>query len=272
MCLQQVFWNLLFNVIKFILVEGCIDLQLWVDGNYWEIIVCDSGDGIVFEFFNYLFSCFCQVDGIIICCYGGLGLGFVIVQQLVELYGGMVIVVSEGYGYGVIFIVCLFQYVFDVEWWLLCEVISGLILELVIVELYLLCGMYVLVVEDQLEVLEYLWCMLEEQGVSVLVVSLVGEVLVLLVDIGYLQYYVLLIDIGMLGMDGYGLVCILCEDMGVDVVILFVVVVIVLVCVDDCCCVLVLGFQEYVVKLYLVVQLVVVVCKVQVLCVDSVLY
>lgn len=96
MCLQQILWNLFFNVIKFIFVEGIVVVILVVDVGYWLIIVIDFGDGIVFEFLCYLFGCFCQVDGIIICWYGGLGLGLVIVQQLVELYGGVVVVSSDG--------------------------------------------------------------------------------------------------------------------------------------------------------------------------------
>lgn len=99
-----------------------------------------------------------------------------------------------------------------------------------------------------------------------MVVVLAGEVLVLFDVGGYIVIDVLLIDIGMFGMDGYGLVWILCEDIGVDVQVLFVVVVMVLVCVDDCKWVLVFGFQEYVVKFYLVVQLVLVVWMVLVVC------
>jgi CheY-like chemotaxis protein len=84
-------------------------------------------------------------------------------------------------------------------------VISGPILEPVIVEPYPLRGMHVLAVEDQPEVLEYLRRMLEEQGASVSAASSAGEALALLADTGHLQYYVMLTDIGMPGMD-YGLV------------------------------------------------------------------
>ncbi|MBT0177908.1 response regulator, partial [Listeria seeligeri] len=98
------------------------------------------------------------------------------------------------------------QHIPDAERRPLREVISGPILEPVIVEPYPLRGMHELAVEDQPEVLEYLRRMLEEQGASVAAASSAGEALALLADTGHLQFHVMLTDIGMPGMDGYGLV------------------------------------------------------------------
>jgi PAS domain S-box-containing protein len=270
--LQQVLWNLLSNAIKFTPAEGRIDLQLQADGNHWVITVRDTGDGIAPEFLNHLFSRFRQADGTTTRRHGGLGLGLAIVQQLVELHGGTVTAASEGHGHGATFTVRLPQHIPDAERRPLREVISGPILEPVIVEPYPLRGMHVLAVEDQPEVLEYLRRMLEEQGASVSAASSAGEALALLADTGHLQYHVMLTDIGMPGMDGYGLVRTLREDMGVDALTLPAVAVTALARADDRRRALASGFQEHVAKPYSVAQLVSAVRKVQVPRADSALH
>lgn len=270
--LQQVLWNLLSNAIKFTPAEGRIDLQLQADGNHWVITVRDTGDGIAPEFLNHLFSRFRQADGTTTRRHGGLGLGLAIVQQLVELHGGTVAAASEGHGHGATFTVRLPQHIPDAERRPLREVISGPILEPVIVEPYPLRGMHVLAVEDQPEVLEYLRRMLEEQGASVSAASSAGEALALLADTGHLQYHVMLTDIGMPGMDGYGLVRTLREDMGVDAMTLPAVAVTALARADDRRRALASGFQEHVAKPYSVAQLVAAVRKVQVPRADSALH
>lgn len=270
--LQQVLWNLLSNAIKFTPAEGRIDLQLQADGNHWVITVRDTGDGIAPEFLNHLFSRFRQADGTTTRRHGGLGLGLAIVQQLVELHGGTVTAASEGHGHGATFTVRLPQHIPDAERRPLREVISGPILEPVIVEPYPLRGMHVLAVEDQPEVLEYLRRMLEEQGASVSAASSAGEALALLADTGHLQYHVMLTDIGMPGMDGYGLVRTLREDMGVDAMTLPAVAVTALARADDRRRALASGFQEHVAKPYSVAQLVAAVRKVQVPRADSALH
>ncbi|HGM4878598.1 TPA: ATP-binding protein [Stenotrophomonas maltophilia] len=270
--LQQVFWNLLSNAIKFTPAEGRIDVQLQADGTHWVITVRDTGDGIAPEFLNHLFSRFRQADGTTTRRHGGLGLGLAIVQQLVELHGGTVAAASEGHGHGATFTVRLPQHLPDAERRPLREVISGPILEPVIVEPYPLRGMHVLAVEDQPEVLEYLRRMLEEQGASVSAASSAGEALALLADTGHLQYHVMLTDIGMPGMDGYGLVRTLREDMGVDAATLPAVAVTALARADDRRRALASGFQEHVAKPYSVAQLVAAVRKVQVPRADSALH
>jgi len=270
--LQQVFWNLLSNAIKFTPAEGRIDVQLQADGNYWTITVRDTGDGIAPEFLNHLFSRFRQADGTTTRRHGGLGLGLAIVQQLVELHGGTVSAASDGHGHGSTFTVRLPQHLPDAERRPLREVVSGPIMEPMVVEPYPLRGLHVLAVEDQPEVLEYLRRMLEEQGASVSAASSAGEALALLADNGHLQYHVLLTDIGMPGMDGYGLVSTLREDLGVDATALPAVAVTALARADDRRRALASGFQEHVAKPYSVAQLVGVVRRVQATRGDSLLH
>ena len=140
---------------------------------------------------------------------------------------------------------------------------SGPILDPTVVEPYPLRGLHVLAVDDQPEVLEYLRRMLEEQGASVSAVSSAGEALALLADSGHRQYQVMLTDIGMPGMDGYGLMRTLREDMGVAATDLPAVAVTALARADDRRRALASGFQEHVAKPDSVAQLVSAVRSVQ---------
>ena len=261
--LQQVFWNLLSNDIKFTPAEGRIEAQVRADGGYWTITLRDTGDGIAPEFLHHLFSRFRQADGTTTRRHGGLGLGLAIVQQLVELHGGTISAASDGHGHGSTFTVRLPQYLPDADRRPLREVFSGPILDPTVVEPYPLRGLHVLAVDDQPEVLEYLRRMLEEQGASVSAVSSAGEALALLADSGHLQYQVMLTDIGMPGMDGYGLMRTLREDMGVAATDLPAVAVTALARADDRRRALASGFQEHVAKPYSVAQLVSAVRSVQ---------
>lgn len=93
---EQIVWNLLINVIKFMQEGGEVWLLVDLLGEVVCIVVCDNGCGIVLVFLLYLFDLFCQVDGVYMWCMGGFGLGLVLVKCLIELYGGCVYVCSEG--------------------------------------------------------------------------------------------------------------------------------------------------------------------------------
>jgi PAS domain S-box-containing protein len=253
--LQQVLWNLLSNAIKFTPAEGTVTVTLRPDGGHWSISVADSGDGIAPEFLRHLFSRFRQADGTTTRRHGGLGLGLAIAQQLVELHGGAVSAASEGHGHGATFTVRLPHYQPQADGRPLREVFSGPIGEQVI-EPYPLKGLRLLAVEDQPEVLEYLRRLLEEQGAEVTAAASAGEALALLDQGGHTGIDVLLTDIGMPGMDGYGLVRTLREDIGVEADALPAVAVTALARADDRKRALASGFQEHVAKPYSVAQLV----------------
>ncbi|WP_411849757.1 ATP-binding protein [Stenotrophomonas sp. LGBM10] len=253
--LQQVLWNLLSNAIKFTPAEGTVAVTLAADAGHWSITVADSGDGIAPEFLRHLFGRFRQADGTTTRRHGGLGLGLAIVQQLVELHGGAVAASSDGQGHGATFTVRLPRYQAQADGRPLREVFNGPINEQII-EPFPLKGLHLLAVEDQPEVLEYLRRLLEEQGAQVTAAASAGEALALLDAGGHASIDVLLTDIGMPGMDGYGLVRTLREDIGVDAQVLPAVAVTALARADDRKRALASGFQEHVAKPYSVAQLV----------------
>jgi PAS domain S-box-containing protein len=88
--LQQVFWNLLANAVKFTPARGTIDVHLSRDDSLAEIRIEDSGPGVPPDFLPRIFERFSQADSSSTRKHGGLGLGLAIVRHLVELHGGTV--------------------------------------------------------------------------------------------------------------------------------------------------------------------------------------
>jgi len=105
--LQQVFWNLLTNAIKFTPKGGRVQAFLRRVNSHVEISVVDSGQGITPEFLPHLFTRFSQADTSLARHHGGLGLGLALVKSLVELHGGNVNAASKGLGQGATFLVSL---------------------------------------------------------------------------------------------------------------------------------------------------------------------
>jgi PAS domain S-box-containing protein len=105
--LQQVFWNLLHNAIKFTPKDGKVHVQLQRFDSHLEVSVIDTGEGIASDFLPYVFERFRQGDGSTTRRHGGLGLGLAIVKQLVELHGGNIRAKSDGIGHGATFTVHL---------------------------------------------------------------------------------------------------------------------------------------------------------------------
>ena len=105
--LQQVFWNLLSNSIKFTPSGGRVEAALVASGRNVEIRVTDTGAGIRPEFLDHIFERFRQADSSTTRRHKGLGLGLAIVRHIVELHGGVVRAASEGEGKGSTFTVTL---------------------------------------------------------------------------------------------------------------------------------------------------------------------
>jgi PAS domain S-box-containing protein len=105
--LQQVFWNLLTNAVKFTGEGGRVHVSLRGSAGSVQVIVADSGEGISAEFLPFVFEPFRQGEGRFDRAHGGLGLGLAITRQLVELHGGTIHASSPGVGQGATFTVTL---------------------------------------------------------------------------------------------------------------------------------------------------------------------
>jgi PAS domain S-box-containing protein len=106
--LQQVFWNLLKNAIKFTSEKGRIDVTSTVVGpGHVRVSVCDNGIGIRPEALPRIFNAFEQGDSEITRRYGGLGLGLGISRGIVEMHQGSLEAHSDGEDHGSAFHVTL---------------------------------------------------------------------------------------------------------------------------------------------------------------------
>ncbi|NEV64779.1 ATP-binding protein [Thiorhodococcus minor] len=98
--LTQVVSNLLTNAAKFTDEGGQIWLGVDATVEAIEIRVRDSGRGIDQDKLSQLFDLFYQVDCTIARTEGGLGIGLSLVKQIVDMHGGTVEVHSAGLGKG----------------------------------------------------------------------------------------------------------------------------------------------------------------------------
>lgn len=107
--LVQVFANLLNNAAKYTEPGGRIRLAVEVDsaGRSIEVRVCDSGVGIRSDLLSVVFELFTQENRSLDRAQGGLGIGLTLVRRLVEMHGGTVEAKSPGPGLGSEFIVRL---------------------------------------------------------------------------------------------------------------------------------------------------------------------
>jgi signal transduction histidine kinase len=105
--LQQVFWNLLANAIKFTQAGGTVAVTLEPREGAMVVTVRDTGEGIPPDLLPYIFNRFWQGDASVTRPHGGLGLGLSIVRHIVELHGGEATVASDGPGCGSTFAVSL---------------------------------------------------------------------------------------------------------------------------------------------------------------------
>ena len=101
--LQQVFWNLLKNAIKFTPHGGCVGIRCRPSGEHVVVEVNDSGIGIEPEALSRIFNAFEQAERSITQQFGGLGLGLAISKALVEMHGGQIEAYSEGRDKGATF-------------------------------------------------------------------------------------------------------------------------------------------------------------------------
>jgi signal transduction histidine kinase len=104
--LQQVFWNLIKNSVKFTPEKGRISIEtLNPVPDKIEARVTDTGIGIEPETIDKIFDAFEQGQSDITRRFGGLGLGLTISKTLIDAHGGNIRVQSSGKNQGATFTV-----------------------------------------------------------------------------------------------------------------------------------------------------------------------
>lgn len=102
--LQQVFWNVVGNAVKFTPAGGRITIQTsQPQPGLLRIVITDTGIGIEPQALSRIFQAFEQAEPAITRSFGGLGLGLAISKALMQMQGGNITAYSEGAGKGSIF-------------------------------------------------------------------------------------------------------------------------------------------------------------------------
>jgi PAS domain S-box-containing protein len=192
--LTQVVGNLLQNAVKFTPRGGSVSVRLSTDAVRAQAVLAirDTGVGIATDMLPRLFEPFEQADRSLDRGKGGLGLGLALVKGLVELHGGQVYAASDPSGRGAEFVVRLPM---------LAE--PSAVAELSSTPIRAAKRLRILVVEDNRDSADSLRMLLELFGYEVAVAysgpSGVEAAKAWRPD-------VVLCDIGLPGLDGYGVV------------------------------------------------------------------
>jgi len=198
--LQQVFWNLLSNGIKFTPKGGKVQVTLARVGSQAEVSVTDSGEGIAPAFLPFVFDRFRQADASTTRRHGGLGLGLAISKQLAELHGGSIRAHSGGANAGATFTVSLPLAALLSDPVAPAEARPATPRASPVDEHVSLHGVRVLMVDDEVDTRSLLGHLLEDHGAQVSAAASGEEAFnLLLTD----RFDVLVSDIGMPGEDGY---------------------------------------------------------------------
>jgi PAS domain S-box-containing protein len=201
--LQQIFWNLLTNAVKFTPDGGTISARSVRNGSHVEVSVRDTGCGIHPDFVQFVFDRFRQEDTSTQRSHGGLGLGLAIVRNLVDMHGGTVSAASDGSGRGATFTVRLpisdvgnLDPSSPIEHPSAGDSLSSR-------PLANLEGLRVLIVDDEVDARDMLVRVFTDQGAEVHCASSVAQAL----DVVKTRSpSVLVSDIGMPGEDGFALI------------------------------------------------------------------
>lgn len=186
--LAQVFANLLNNAAKYMDQGGQIWLTVRREEGQAVIAVRDTGIGIPAESLPTIFDLFTQVQRSTQLAQGGLGIGLSLVRNLTELHGGTVTARSAGEGQGSEFTIRLP---------LSAEVATA---SQPREAAHVLLRRSVLVVDDNRDAAVSMARLLELLGAEVRIANNGPEALELLARF---RPAVILLDLGMPGMDGY---------------------------------------------------------------------
>jgi signal transduction histidine kinase len=189
--LAQVVSNLLNNAAKYTPAGGEIHLTIRREGGQADIDIADNGLGIDADMLPRVFDLFTQADRHLDRSQGGLGIGLALVSKLVEMHGGTSRAVSEGAGKGSTFTVSLP---------LMDEQGAAMGVPLQTARTRTAAPMKVLIVDDNVDSAQTSLWMLDLMGHKAM---LAHEGVTALEMARDLNPDVVLLDIGMPGMDGY---------------------------------------------------------------------
>jgi CheY-like chemotaxis protein len=105
--LTQVFSNLLNNAATYMRERGVVFLTVERRDNQALVSVRDQGDGIAAEMLPRVFDLFTRLDDSFDRSRSGLGVGLYLARRLIEMHGGRIEVRSQGLGQGSEFLVAL---------------------------------------------------------------------------------------------------------------------------------------------------------------------
>src|SRR4051812_2033884 len=197
--LEQVFFNLIGNAVKFTDEGGRIDVSIQCENGSVEVRVADSGIGIDPKFLPFVFDRFRQADSTTTRVHGEVGLGLSIARQLVEAHQGTIAVESDGAHQGSTFIVRLPAASGRKE----AAADTKPAPEPKPASLIRLDGIRVLVVDDESDSREVMAHALEDSGAVVSVAENARKAMEIL---EHTEMDVLLADIAMPEEDGYALI------------------------------------------------------------------
>jgi CheY-like chemotaxis protein len=202
--LEQVIANLLNNAAKYTMPGGHIWVTAGLEGEEAVVRVRDTGIGVPPDVLDRVFEPFVQSDGSLARSDGGLGVGLTLVRSLIEMHGGTVEARSPGLGQGSEFAVRLPARALVAEApALVAEPESATPSR----------GLRVLVVEDNIDAAESLTSLLRLWNHDV---TMVHDGRSALEAARQQRPEVVLLDIGLPGLDGYQVARRLREDLGLD--------------------------------------------------------
>lgn len=107
--LEQVFWNIIKNAVKFTSPGGELRISTRNRGELEDIVIefTDTGVGIEPDLLPCVFDAFEQGSRTVTNRYGGLGLGLAICKRVIDMHGGEISAQSEGLNRGATFTVVL---------------------------------------------------------------------------------------------------------------------------------------------------------------------
>jgi signal transduction histidine kinase/CheY-like chemotaxis protein len=210
--LEQVAMNLILNAIKYTPAGGNLRVSLAREDDTAVVRFHDDGAGISHEMLPRIFDLFVQADQTLDRSMGGMGVGLTLVKNLVALHHGKVEAMSDGPGRGSEFIVRLPLLADDAAAESADEAARDRPSDPTI-------HRRVLIIEDNEDSREMLQCLLEKRGhqVSTAADGPTGVALAL-----ELEPEVLLVDIGLPGMDGYSVAKRIRKALGASVLLIAV--------------------------------------------------